>query len=134
MQSKCPFPAPLMKGLAACTHAHEVVRRGGTELDCRSEAHHAACAALFERLKGNALPAFGVEDDLATMPHSVLVKVQSGGLSGLARLAGTGTPIPDVAALVAETLARWGSLEAVPYAEVEGDMTAFRLARRTRRG
>jgi hypothetical protein len=124
----------LIKGLAACPNAEEVVRRGGSELDCRSPSHQARCAELFDRLKAQALPAFGVEDDLTTMPHSVLVKVQSGGLLGLARLAGEGGGITDVAALVDRTAERFGGLEAIPYAELEGDMTGFRLERRAGRG
>lgn len=136
MTSKCPFAAPLTKGLVRCRHAEEVVRRGGSEFDCRSEAHHGLCTGLFERLKAQALPAFGVEDDLTTMPHSVLVKVQSGGLLGLGRLMGgvADQPIEDVAALVDAALGRFGGLEDIPVAEIEGDMTGFKLERRSRRG
>lgn len=32
------------------------------------------------------MPVFGVEDDLLSMPHSALVKIQTGGLLGLQRL------------------------------------------------
>ena len=35
-QMKCPFAAPLTKGRFACRHAEEVVRRGGSEYDCRA--------------------------------------------------------------------------------------------------
>lgn len=136
MASKCPFGAPLTKGLVRCRYAEEVVRRGGSEYDCRSEDHHGLCTGLFDRLKAQALPAFGVEDDLTTMPHSVLVKVQSGGLLGLRRLMGGAAdqPIEDVAALVDAALARFGRLEDIPVAEIEGDMTGFKLERRSRRG
>jgi hypothetical protein len=136
MSSKCPFGAPLTKGLVRCRHAEEVVRRGGSEYDCRSADHHDLCTGLFNRLKAQALPAFGVEDDLTSMPHSVLVKVQSGGLLGLHRLMG-GAPdqrIEDVAALVDAALQHFGALGSIPVGELEGDMTGFKLERRSRRG
>lgn len=88
MMQKCSFASALVTELAACRHAEQVVRRGGSEYDCRSAPDHAVCQDLFDRLKAATLPAFGVDDDLTTMPHSVLVKVQCGGLQALARLTG----------------------------------------------
>jgi len=88
MMQRCPFAAAIITERAACRHAEQVVRRGGSEYDCRSQPDQQACQALFERLKAAAFPAFGVEDDLAVMPHSALVKIQAGGLLGLSRLVG----------------------------------------------
>jgi hypothetical protein len=135
MSAKCPFAVPLTKGQVGCRNAQEVVRRGGSEYDCQSPAHHAVCTELFARLKREALPAFGVEDDLTLMPHSVLVKIQAGGLMGLNRLLGGATrSIEDVADLIDRVQERYGSLVQMPYADILGDMTSYKLERRTRRG
>jgi hypothetical protein len=136
MNLKCPFAAPLTKGLAGCRNAQEVVRRGGSEFDCRSEADHDICSRVFEGLKGRALAVFDVEDDLTSMPHSVLIKAQSGGLLGLQRLLGGTAPqghTPDVADLMGEVVRRFGSPEALPYADLEEDLLSFKLERRGRR-
>jgi hypothetical protein len=134
MMQKCPFASALITGLALCRHAEQVVRRGGSEYDCRSADDHAACVALFDRFKAAALPAFGVEDDLGSMPHSVLVKVQCGGLRGLARLGGQeAEPIADIAMLRDQSLRGAGGLEGLPVADLVPDMTAFRSERRGRR-
>ena len=138
MSLKCPFAAPITAGRAACRNALEVVRRGGSEYDCRSEPDHTACAALLDHLKAAALPAFGVEDDLLSMPHSTLVKIQSGGLLGLTRLlgdhvadgAGGGIEVMDISDLVGRTRARYGDVGLVPCAELTGDMLGYRLERR----
>ena len=102
---RCPFSAPLTSAKAACHQAHEVVRRGGTEIDCRSETAHAVCSEVFARLKDRGLQAFGVEDDLTLMPHSVLVKIQTGGLLGIRRLLGD----PDAVAALSGTAAAFGA-------------------------
>ena len=68
-----------------------MTRRGGPDVVCASDEAHQQCENLFQRMKQVALPAFGVEDDLLSMPHSVLVKIQFGGLLGLQRLQGNGT-------------------------------------------
>lgn len=131
---KCPFSAPLVTHQFGCTKAQEVVRRGGAEIDCSDTAARSRCSALFERLKAAALPVFGVEDDLLSMPHSVLVKIQHGGLLGLQReLTGTATiaeKVDDIDQLATDVNARYG--DSVPVDTVVADITAFKLRVRRR--
>jgi hypothetical protein len=133
-EHKCPFSAPLVTRQFGCTVSQEVIHRGGTEINCTDAAAHARCDRLFQRLKAEALPAFGVEDDLLSMPHSVLVKIQYGGLLGLQRLL-QATPqvaerVEDVRTLVAEAALRFG--DQPPCAPLVEDITAFKP--RARRG
>jgi hypothetical protein len=134
---KCPFSAPITTGRAACHAATEVVRRGGSEYDCSDGDAHARCLSLFEGLKRVGLRAFDVEDDLTTMPHSVLVKIQTGGLTGLQHLLATAAPpdapIDDVAALAEQVTAAHGGVERVPFDAVADDMLNCKLERRGRR-
>ena len=133
-QHKCPFSAPLIGHQFGCAHAQEVIRRGGAEIDCTATSAHARCEKLFHRMKAVALPAFGAEDDLLSMPHSVLVKIQYGGLLGLQRLmndaAATTGRVEDIDRLVGAFLARHGE-SALVDAVVE-DITAYKP--RARRG
>lgn len=136
-QHKCPFSAPLIGHQFGCAHAQEVIRRGGAEIDCTATSAHARCEQLFHRMKAVALPAFGVEDDLLSMPHSVLVKIQYGGLLGLQRLLPeAAAPAPErvenIDALVTGALSRFGGLDAVPCEQFVADITAFKP--RSRRG
>jgi hypothetical protein len=134
MELKCPFAAPITSGRAACVNAHEVVRRGGSEYDCALAPAHAQCSAIHGRLKSVGLAAFDVEDDLTSMPHSVLVKIQGGGLAGLQRLLGEDAPtIDDVHALVERSLDALGGLDEIPFEQLGDDMTGYKLERRTRR-
>ncbi|HSO82428.1 hypothetical protein [Thiocapsa sp.] len=133
---KCPFAAPLIKTAAACRHAHEVVRRGGSEFDCLSEAEHARCEQVFAGLKACALAASDVEDDPMLMPHSLLVKIQSGGLIGLQRLLGESDADgrdADIGDLVTRAVANFGGADRIPYAALGEDMTSFKLERRAGR-
>lgn len=133
-EHKCPFSAPLVTHQFGCTKATEVVRRGGAEINCTDSAAHTGCGLLFERMKRAALPAFGVEDDLLSMPHSVLVKIQYGGLLGLQRLLRAalqvGERVDDIQALAAEASLRFS--DELPYASLVDDITAFKP--RARRG
>lgn len=134
---KCPFAAPITTSRAACRHATEVVRRGGSEYDCDEAAAQDRCSTLFAGLKNTGLDAFEVDDDLTQMPHSVLVKIQTGGLIGLRRLlepaAAPDAPIADVSALAAQAADAYGGVEQVPVASLAEDMRACKLERRSRR-
>jgi len=131
---KCAFSNPLIGGQFGCENAEQVARRGGPDVACRSEGAHAQCERLFQRMKQTALPVFGVEDDLLSMPHSVLVKIQCGGLLGLQRLLGAvgadATEVKNIHALVGRAVQAHGSLEAIPYPAFVEDMTSFKLKRR----
>ena len=128
---KCAFNATLMGDQFGCTHARHVVRRGGPDVACADNTGHERCRRLFGLLKTSALSAFGVEDDLLSMPHSTLVKIQFGGLLGIQRLLGNGgETVTDIDSLVDRAENRFGGLETVPCEQVRADMTGYKIRRR----
>lgn len=80
---KCPFRATLMTRSFACEHAEEITRREGPDIACNSSELNSRCFNFFNELKGRALAKLGYEDDLTSLPASVLQKIQFGGLLGL---------------------------------------------------
>ncbi len=135
MEQICPFGSTLVTEICHCVHADQVVRRAGAEIICQDEAAYIRCTELFQHLKDVALPAFEVEDDLTTMPHSVLQKIQFGGLLGLQQLVmeqATDT-VADIAGLLDALQTRLGTLDKLPYNEVVSFITEFKLKRRRSR-
>ncbi len=132
MNPKCVFAQALLNERFDCPHADAVVRRGGQEYDCTSPTAHGDCRTLFTHLKAVALPAFGVEDDLLTMPHSVPVKIQLGGLSALAELLDkeTGIGKPVIPQLIGSAERQFGTLDQLPYTSFADSMVNYRLGRR----
>lgn len=128
---KCAFNATLMGDQFGCAHAHHVVRRGGPDVACADNAGHERCRRLFDLLKASALPAFGVEDDPLSMPHSTLVKIQFGGLLGIQRLLDPiAETVADVNSLVEHAGRNFGSLETIPCQDVLADITSYKIRRR----
>ena len=136
MEQICPFGSTLVTETCHCVHAEQVVRRGGAEIVCQTEAAYVRCTELFQHLKNVALPEFEVEDDLTTMPHSVLQKIQFGGLLGLQQLI-TGQvtdTIVDIADLLDALESKYGTLEELPYNDLVSSITEYKLKRRRGRG
>ncbi len=134
VEHKCPYSGTLVSEQFACTMAKTVVRRGGPEVECTSEPGHARCVSLFQHMKQAALPVFGVEDDLLTMPHSVLIKIQHGGLLGLQRILGEvpgeASTVADINALCDSAVRRYMNVASIPCQTFAQDMTNYKLRRR----
>jgi len=128
MENICPFGSPLVTETCECEHADQVVRRGGAEIICQDAAAYSRCRDLFQKLKQVALPEFEVEDDLTTMPHSVLQKIQFGGLTGLQTL------LTEQTEDKITNVAKYGNLDSLPYAELVHFITEYKLKRRHDRG
>ena len=130
-QYRCAFSQPLLQEAFGCRNALAITRRGGPEVCCTSDAAHADCAALFERMKAAALTAMGMVDDPVQMPHSVVVKVQFGGLLGLQALVDAPADrVEDIVSLVGQVLARFGDPATLPYDKLAEDIAAYKLKRR----
>ena len=129
---KCAFSNTLITNQFGCEKAEQVTRRGGPDIACTADAAHQRCKRLFRQMKAAALPAFGVEDDLPSIPHSVLVKIQHGGLLGLQRLvdAAGATDVKNIHALIDRATGKYHNLDAVPCPELVPDMTSYKLRRR----
>ncbi len=133
---KCAFNSTLKGNQFGCRHGKSVVRRGGLEVACTGENVHERCALLFENMKNAVLPELGLEDDLLSIPHSVLVKVQFGGLLGLqqkfAAAEAQATRVENINALVTTAVKECGDLDSIPYQELVGDIIDYRLPKRSR--
>jgi hypothetical protein len=88
-------------------------------------------------MKQAALPEFGFEDDLLTMPHSVLVKVQFGGLLSLQRKLensdGDLDHVDNIYSLITASEQNWGDLDSLPCQEFVAEIVSYKLPRRGRR-
>lgn len=134
MDLVCPFSATLVKNDFDCCHADHVVRRGGAEIACQSVDNHVECCAIHRQIKTNALEALGLEDDLLSLPHSVLVKIQYGGLLGLQAVMGKDAAVVgDIASLVMSVRQTYANYAELPYATINSAIADYRQPRRGRK-
>ena len=131
MEPKCPFSDAVLGAGFGWRHALAVTERTGPAVHCGDSAALQRCCGFEQSLRRQGIPAFGVEDDLGTMPQSVLVKVHCGGLLGLAdRYALTQQGrVADIDALLLRAEDALG-LENLPIDSLVPAMTAYKLRRR----
>ena len=136
-EPRCPFNQTLRSEIFGCEHAVAVTRRDGPDVSCASQRGQARCTAVFQGMKGSALAALGVEDDPQQVAHSVVVKVQFGGLLGLQRRLGAAPPEPErienIDALMERAVEHFGSVADIPYTDLSADISAHQVKRRRNR-
>jgi hypothetical protein len=130
---KCPFRATIMTRSYGCEHAEEITRREGPDVACNSASSNVQCQQFFNAIKGPALDALGHEDDLTTMPASVLQKIQYGSLLGLQRQV-TGDPNKDsvdsIAQLMEEAITRFDGVEGFPLESCIDAIKSYKMRKR----
>jgi len=130
---KCPFRATIMTRSFACHHAEEITRREGPDISCNSPEANEKCSELFDQLKSRALDTMGHEDDLTTLPASVLQKIQFGGLLGLQSQIDNAAPtdhVENIIELVEKAIQGYGGIEKYPYDACIETIVSYKLKRR----
>jgi hypothetical protein len=100
---------------------------------CQSPVHQAHCRALLDHLRQQTKFVFKLGDIAGPLPHNKEIRVQNGGLNGLAKLLDEhrdDQPITDVSAVIAAVIERYGSIENLPYATLMQAITAYQVSRR----
>ena len=133
----CPFTAPLVKKDFLCPQADEVIRRGGSEIACKNQASHGQCTTMHTQVKLSALAAMDLEDDLLTVPHNTLVKIQYGGLLGLQAMMSPektdSTQVENIEKLIAQAGSTYGELANVPLETINEAIANFKTQRRRKK-
>ena len=133
----CPFSAPLVKNDFSCNYAQEIIRRGGAEIACQDQHAHSRCSELHNTIKTAALQAMNLEDDLLSLPHSVLIKIQYGGLTGLKVLiedsVQTDSRVDDIVSLVSKAMDKFTTLDAIPMASITATIMDYKAQRRRKK-
>lgn len=120
----------------ACDHAEEITRRDGPDIACNSSSANNLCSELFGQLKSRALNAMDYEDDLTTLPASVLQKIQYGGLLGLQTLVNSAEQsekVENIVSLVGKAAEQFNSIDKIPYDTCVNTIIEYKLKRRRSR-
>lgn len=130
---KCPFRATIMTRSFSCAYAEEITRRDGPDVACNSPTSNAACHDFFGALKSRALDELGYEDDLTTMPASVLQKIQFGGLLGLQQQVVEKSDIDsidNVAQLMKDAIKKYEGVNGFPFATCVESIKNYKMRKR----
>ena len=100
---------------------------------CESPLAQQQCADLLNHLRSQTRFVFKLAEIDGQLPHNKEIRVQQGGLVGLRKLLDANadaSPIADVSQVVQQAIAKFGSIENIPYATLMQSITAVQTPKR----
>lgn len=137
-EQPCVFEQALLSRQVSCCLArkHNIAER--EFVGCAERPARVRCQAVLQLLRRHAVFVLGNANTDGALPHAKAMKLQIGGLHGLAAAVNSATggtaPLADVRRLVDAATECFGGLDSVPAQPLVRSMAAFEPRRRTRRG
>ncbi|MCB1773594.1 MAG: hypothetical protein KDI88_08255 [Gammaproteobacteria bacterium] len=131
----CAFEKSILTNECRCSRAERfcIAEREGVQ--CGSESSQARCLRWLELLREQARFALRTEEERRLLPHGKAIRLQVGGMRGLAGLVvgADADTADDIDGTLARAEQQFGSLSAVPFDEVMREVAAFQVRKRSRR-
>jgi hypothetical protein len=133
----CAYEKAILTNQCGCSEAQKFCIAEREGVHCGSDAAQETCVALLDLLREQARFALKTNDRRRALPHAKAMRLQVGGLRGIAVALDPESPapavIPDVRALLLAAITRFGDIEHLPFAGIMQQIAAYR-GRKRRRG
>ncbi|MDH5484384.1 MAG: hypothetical protein OEY43_04030 [Gammaproteobacteria bacterium] len=103
---------------------------------CHNERAQGQCSQLLNHLRQQTRFVFKLNEIDGPLPHNKEIRVQNGGLIGLRKLLGdtlVDGEIEDVNQLISQVLARYGSIDRLPFDVLMQSVTGFKARPKRRK-
>lgn len=124
---QCVFERAILRRCCGCRHA---IRRNIAEREaagCQEAGAHALCTALKQQMRHAAAFTLKLAHPDEPLPHGKQLKLQCGGLLGIARLTAENelSDVADISAALSAAIKKYGSLEQLPYQDIIQAIRAY---------
>jgi hypothetical protein len=124
---QCVFERAILRRCCGCRHA---VRRYIAEREaagCKDAAAHALCGELKNAMRHAAAFTLKLAHPDEPLPHGKQLKLQCGGLLGIAQLTAETeiSEVADIHAALAAAIEKYGNLEQLPYHDIIQAIRAY---------
>ena len=137
---RCIFEKALTNHHARCSLAVHFCLADREGYSCTEELSSRKCKEMLAKLRENSTFVLKLHEIKGPLPHNMEIRVQAGGMSGLAKLvsdpidkvSSTGAVI-DIHQLIKRSEDKFGDLENLPFSEIIQSVVQFQGRRRKQR-
>lgn len=124
---RCAFEKALTNNKARCRYSRHFWLADREGYACKSGEMSRKCHELLQKLRDNSRFILKLQQTGGSLPHNMEIRVQAGGLSGIASLLTAGQPgmIDDIHALLEHAEAEYGGLDRLPYARLVQSISSY---------
>ncbi len=134
---RCVFEKALVNHQAKCRLSRHFCLADREGYSCENAESSERCSELLDKLREKSTFVLKLHEINGPLPHNMEIRVQAGGLAGLAKLPDVNTDgqthqpvIDDIDWILNEVLNNYGSLDDLPYSEIIQSVVRFQGRRR----
>ena len=127
----CVFEKALTNHRLKCPLSNHFCLADREGYSCESYEPSVKCNELLQKLRKNSAFALKIRDIDNPLPHNMEIRVQVGGVTGLARLINETIEVEqlslldDVHGILNQVIEQFGSLDKLPYSEIIQSVVQF---------
>jgi len=132
---RCVFEKALTNHQAKCALSRHFCLADREGYSCDDAASSLKCSELLEKLRKKSIFVLKLRDVDGPLPHNMEIRVQVGGVRGLAKLINTDIvdKVDNIHRVLDQVINKFGSLDSLPYSEIVQSIEQFQGRRRRQR-
>jgi hypothetical protein len=137
---RCVFEKALTNNRAKCSLSSHFCLADREGYACKSRQSSHRCNDLLKKLRENSIFVLKLHEINGPLPHNMELRVQVGGLAGLAKQLEKDKDIhtnqlvsDDIQGLITSTIEGFGSLDSLPYSNIIQSVVQFQGRQRRQR-
>lgn len=136
---RCIFEKALTNNQLKCPLSKHFCLADREGYSCENSISSVKCSELLKILRIKSVFALKLRDVDAPLPHNMEIRVQVGGVTGLAKLIKSDSEIQqaplldDINGVLTQAVDQFGSLDDLPYSEIVQSVVQFQGRRRRQR-
>jgi len=132
---RCVFEKALTNHQAKCDLSRHFCLADREGYSCEDAGASLKCSKLLEKLREKSIFVLKVHDIDGPLPHNMEIRVQVGGVRGLAKLINVDIidKVDNIHRVLDEVINKFGSLDSLPYSEIIQSIEQFQGRRRRQR-
>ncbi len=136
----CVFEKALTNNQAKCLLSRHFCLADREGYSCEDAESSSKCCELLEKLRKKSAFVLKNHNNGDPLPHNMEIRVQVGGISGLAKLivsddveSDTDIAVGNISNVIDRVIKKYGSLDDLPYSEIIQSVVQFQGRRRRQR-
>lgn len=137
---RCVFEKALTSHQAKCPLSKHFCLADREGYSCEDDSSSSKCRQFLALLRQNSLFALKLKEIDGQLPHNMEIRVQVGGVSGLAKVfdtslaeRGGGIKVNDIQSVLSLAIKEFGSLEKLPYSQIIQSVVQYQGRRKKQR-
>lgn len=131
---RCVYEKAINSRICNCSKSTRFNLADREGVSCNSASAQSLCSELLSTLREKARFTLQLSQTEEKLPHNAEMKIQNGGVKGIAKLINdVDVSHDDIALVISSAVTQYGSITALPFSEIVREISAYQARKRRNR-